>query len=315
LIDNLFARSESHSEDPMPLLPGRPLLGASALFLAIGVCFARDDGAEAVKEKLFQAKKEYDAAEQKFKKSVSDWLDKREEKVRKDSDIKMLEQVKVERSAFDARQELPSMLPQAVRDPIIAARIKLDKAYVTAEKEFVKLKMDDAYEATEKERQQFYLNSAMAYGKKAYVSSLKHFDVKGCWRDSFDNTGTFYDGVKSKDKIEVNGEPVPHSLFVHPTSKSFSQVRYPLGGKWTFFHASAGVPKIKDGQADPSSELRFEVIGDDKSLWKSEPVTKKDEFQICTVKVEKVKTLTLRVHCAAGDTNARAFWIEPVLVE
>jgi hypothetical protein len=314
LIENVLARSESTSGDSMPHLPGRSLLGTFALFLAIGACLARADDAEAVKEKLFQAKKEYDDSAQKFKKSVSDWLDKREEKARKDGDLKLLEQLKVERAAFDKTGELPSIVPQAVRDPIIAARIKLDKAYMTAEKEYVKLKMDEAYESTEKERQEFYFSSAMAFGKKVYVSSLKHFDVKG-WKDSFDNTGTFLDGANKKSKIEVNGEPVPHSLFVHPTSKSYSQVRYPLGGKWKFFRASAGVPKIKDGQADPLSELKFEVIGDDKSLWKSELVTKKGEFQTCTVNVEKVKTLTLRVHCAAGDTNAWAFWIEPILVE
>jgi len=57
------------------------------------------------------------------------------------------------------------------------------------------------------------------------------------------------------------------------------------------------------------------VLGDDKSLWKSEPVTKLDTFQACDVRVERVKVLTLVVHAADSSTHARAVWLEPVLVE
>ena len=131
------------------------------------------------------------------------------------------------------------------------------------------------------------------------------------WKNSFNNTGTFDDG---KVKVEVNGAAIPHSIFLHPTSKAFSQVRYPLAGKYSFFRAALGVPNIRN-QGNPISPLTFEVLADDKSVWKSEPVTRKDEFQTCTIRVEKVKTLTLRVNCSGGDTNAWAYWIEPILVE
>ena len=44
---------------------------------AFGVCPVRAaDGVEGVKEKLFQAKKEYDAEVRTFRTSVGDWLDK-----------------------------------------------------------------------------------------------------------------------------------------------------------------------------------------------------------------------------------------------
>jgi hypothetical protein len=46
------------------------------LILAAGLCHARADDGEMVKEKLFQAKKEYDAEVQKYKKAITDLLEK-----------------------------------------------------------------------------------------------------------------------------------------------------------------------------------------------------------------------------------------------
>jgi hypothetical protein len=44
-------------------------------------------------------------------------------------------------------------------------------------------------------------------------------------------------------------------------------------------------------------------------------VTTLDTFQTCTTKVEKVKALTLQVHCPDKSNWARAVWFEPILVE
>jgi hypothetical protein len=88
-----------------------------------------------------------------------------------------------------------------------------------------------------------------------------------------------------------------------------------LGGKWTVFQGSIGVPKTEDKAEDPASPLTFEVIGDGRSLWKSESVTKIDTFQKFTINVDKIKTLTLRVHCSDASNWAWSFWIEPVLIE
>jgi hypothetical protein len=67
----------------------------------IGLCAAPADDAEMVKEKLFQAKKEYDAAVQKFKKAITELLDKREDDARKKGDKKLVDQIKAERDAFE----------------------------------------------------------------------------------------------------------------------------------------------------------------------------------------------------------------------
>jgi uncharacterized protein (TIGR03067 family) len=140
----------------------RPHCFLIALFtgvLALGLSSVQADDAEAVKEKLFQAKKAYDVEVQKFRKAVSDLLDKREVTARNAGDKKVVDQIKAEREAFEKNGEMPSMIPPNVQDPLNAARMKLDKAYSTAVKEYVRLKMDDAAEATEKEQQAFKKSS------------------------------------------------------------------------------------------------------------------------------------------------------------
>jgi hypothetical protein len=282
------------------------------LLLAFGLCPVQADDADMVKEKLFQAKKDYDAEVQKFKKAISDLLDKREENARKKGDKKVVDQVKAERDSFEKTGESPQMVPVSLRDPVTSSRTKLDKTYNEAVKEYVRSKMDDAADATEKERQEFILTSALVLGKKTYLASLKHFDVKVC-ENLFANDGT--GGELGPAKVKLNGEFIPHSIFMHPENMSVAQVRYPLGGKWTAFHATIGILKVKDDQVEPFSPLTFEVLGDDKSLWKSEPVTKMNALQNCTINIAKFKTLTLRVHCPEKRGWACAFWIEPILAE
>jgi len=290
----------------------RRLLSTLALLtLAVGLSPARADDAEAVKEKLFQAKKDYDAEVQKFKKAITEVLDKREEDARKTGNKKAVDQAKTERTAFEKTGELPVVVPTALNKQMNTARTKLDKAYATAVKEYLRLKQDDAAGVTEKEQQEFQLSSAVAFGKRTYLVALPHFDLKVDNTTSFANNGT-WDG---KVKLKLNGELVPHSIVLHPPPTGTSEVKYPLGGRWSVFRVTVGVPKIEDNGENPASALTFEILGDGKSLWKSEPVTTLDTFQTCTTKVEKVKALTLQVHCPDKSNWARAVWFEPILVE
>jgi NPCBM/NEW2 domain len=279
--------------------------------LALGLCSAGAKDAEAVKEKLFQAKKDYDGEVQKFKKAVTDLLDKREDEARKAGNKKAVDEIKAERKAFEMSGEHPALCPSALIQQMNVARANLDKAYTTALKEYLKIKEDTAAEAIDKEQQAFQLSSAIAFGRRTYLVTLKHYDVKviGGW---FTIDGT--DPV-GKHKLSMNGDLVPHSIFMHPAEKSASQVKYQLGGKWSAFRATVGVPKTDENAEQPASELTFELLGDSKSLWKSEAVTKMDTFQTCVVKVEKVKVLTLLVHCADKENWAHTVWFEPILVE
>jgi hypothetical protein len=280
------------------------------LFLPVaGLCPARADDADAVKEKLFQAKKEFDAEVQKFKKAITEHLDKREDDARKAGNKKQVDQIKVEREAFEKTGEFPPMLPVATRELLKSARSKLIGAYSTTVKELVRLKMDDAATAIEKEQQEF-LSSALALGRKAFLVTLKPFDAK-----VDKNWPITIDGTRDRDKIKINGELVPHTICYVPPEKGVGQLSYTLGGKWTVFQATIGVAKTRDDAQNPHSPLTFEVVGDGKSLWKSERVTKLDTFQSCTISVDRVKTLTLRVYCPGNQDWAWSLWIEPILVE
>jgi hypothetical protein len=97
--------------DQMSIRPQRFVTVFALLLLAAGFCPSRADDAEMVKEKLFQAKKDYDAEVQRFKKAITDWLDKREEDARKVGNKKVVDQVKTEQTAFEKSGELPQMIP------------------------------------------------------------------------------------------------------------------------------------------------------------------------------------------------------------
>jgi hypothetical protein len=285
----------------------RHLLLSLIGFLTLGLCPARADDADVVKEKLFQAKKEYDTALQKFKKSVTDLLDKREDDARKGGKFQLLDQVKDERAVFEKAGEAPSMLPSAIREPIVAARTKLDTAYKNAVKEYLRLKLDELALSTEKERQELLIAAAFLQGKRTYVATIKPFDIR-VWK------GDFPFG-NDESKYKMNGEAIPHSVFIIPDEKGESSISYTLAGKMVAFRTSIGIPKYLDRQENPWSPVTFEVLGDNKSLWKSEPVKTFDSFQTCKVCVEKVKIFTLRIHCQASHIWAHTVWFGPIVAE
>ncbi len=276
--------------------------------LAVALAPARADDVEDVKEKLFQAKKEYDGEARKFRNAISELLDKREADARKAGNPKAADQAIAARDRFEKTGEPPADCPKALLAQAHAARTKLDRAYSAAVKDLVRLKEDAAAGAVEKEQQKFILDAALQFGKRTYLVALKHFDLKvpNGW---FSNNGTI-----NTTKIKKDGEFVPHSIFLHPPDKGTSQVKYALEGKWQVLHASVGAPTMPDNAQDPSA-MTFEVLGDGKSLWRSEPVTKIDTFQACTVRVEKVKVLALQVHTPDKTMWTRAVWFEPVLIE
>jgi hypothetical protein len=290
----------------------RFLLVLFTCIFAAGLSPARADDAEMVKEKLFQAKKEYDAKVQKFKMTVTESLDRREEDARKKGDKKLVDQVKAERDAFEKTGESPQSIPSSLRDPVAAARTKLDKAYTAAIKEYLKLKMDDAASATEKEREEFQLTTAFLFGKRSYLVLLQHSDLKIVNATGFSSNGT---DALSGQKLKRDGEFIPHSIFIVPPPNGSSEVSYPIPAKKTAIRTTVGVTRIGDDAQDAATGLIFEVLGDGKSLWKSKPVSKLDMYETCELKIEKVKILTLRVNCPGPNTYARAMWYEPILVE
>ena len=292
----------------MRLRPSRFVCAFAFVAFVFGLCPARAEDAESVKEKLLAAKKEFDGEVQKFRTAVTDALDKRMADARKAGNRKLVDQIKADRERFEQTGEFPADCPKAALTQIGAARAKLDKAYSAAIRDLIKLRADTAAEVVEKEQQKVLVEYALQFGKKSYLVALKPHDVK------VPNNWFSTNGTINNVKIKTDGEFVPHSIFLHPPDKGTSQVKYALDGKWVALRATVGAPTMEDNNQDPSA-MTFEVLGDGKSLWKSEPVTKIDTFQTCTVRVEKVRVLTLQVHSHDKAMWTRAVWFEPVLVE
>src|SRR5262249_36633641 len=117
--------------------PARLLSALAFVTLTAGLCAARADDIDTLKQKLDESKKGYADEWGKFKQAVTDWLDKREETVRKTGNKALIEQVKYEREAFEKRGEPPAGLPAATRQKMVAVRSKLDKAYTATVKELL----------------------------------------------------------------------------------------------------------------------------------------------------------------------------------
>lgn len=264
-----------------------------------------------VRAKLDAAKKDFDTEFTKFTKSVRDLLDRREADARKAGNKKLVDQIKDERDEFGRSGSPTSPLPPSLQSQMAVARAKLDKAYTAAMKEFVRKKEDALAAAVEDEQEKFRLICALAFGKRTFLNGLKPFNVKTHNR-SFTTDGTW----SGRDqKLEFRGTPAPHSIFIHAAPSGVTEASFPLDGKWIAFRTHVGVPKLEENAGNPATPLIFEVVGDGKPLWKSDPVAKTETYQTCEVRVQKVKTLTLKVRCPGNNSWARAVWFEPVLAE
>lgn len=144
---------------------------------------------------------------------------------------------------------------------------------------------------------------------KIYLSDLSEFDyVAGPW--TFGKNGDL--GNNEHSQIEVNGTKYMKALGMHPPNPGkYAQISYTLGEKATEFKGSVGVDNSAgQGSAFP---IRFEVLGDKRSLWKSKPIQKKNDVQDFEIDVTGVKLLQLRVYVIQGRNNfaCHAVWLDP----
>ena len=141
-----------------------------------------------------------------------------------------------------------------------------------------------------------------------YLSTIKTVRSKAN-RGWFAWNGTMNDGKI----IEVRGKASPHGIFLHAQTRSYSELVYNLDPKWTVFRCGVAVPLKGDERKGLGSALVFEVIGDRRVLWRSNPVVNFDDPQWCDVKIEGVNELCIRVNCPGDSSYARAVWLEPRL--
>lgn len=126
------------------------MIRCSLLVVAlVAACASAREDKDPIKEKLFTAKVAYDKEMSVFRKTVGEWLDKREDAARKNGDKKALDQVKDDRKAFDEDAVLPKTALD-LQQKQAAPRKALEAAYAVAIKDYVKAKKDDEAAATEK---------------------------------------------------------------------------------------------------------------------------------------------------------------------
>jgi serine/threonine protein kinase len=146
---------------------------------------------------------------------------------------------------------------------------------------------------------------------KVYLSDLKEFNVQqapAAWR--FGKHG-YLGGPDPRDRIQVRDWVSYKGLSTHPTT-TYGGASYRIApAEW--FETWVGVEPTKG--AASGLELLFEVRGDDKVLWKSQPVRGAGAFQECRVSVKGVEVLELRVYAPAGSILAphggHAVWLDP----
>ena len=140
--------------------------------------------------------------------------------------------------------------------------------------------------------------------QSTYLSDMDEFDVKaGPW--TLGKNGDIGNG----QQIVVNGNRSSKGLGMHPPDNGYSRVKYRLGKKAAVFKAGAA---LNDTANIVFHLATFEVWGDGKRLWKSDPVSKaKQPVQETSVDVSGVDVLELRVVAHGSHLGLHAVWIEP----
>lgn len=109
-----------------------------ALGVALVWCAGSLAGDDPVGRKLEGAEWAFIRTTEEHQTEVAQWFSKREEAARKDGNKKLVDQIKVERQTFEARQELPKSAPSALKQRLPAARATLQAAYVSAVRAYTK---------------------------------------------------------------------------------------------------------------------------------------------------------------------------------
>ncbi len=139
---------------------------------------------------------------------------------------------------------------------------------------------------------------------KLYLHDLKEFDCVA-FRSS-----TVW---APPSGITVKGERFTKGLWMHPRDRSDASVKYRLDGlSACVFQAKVAInDSARSGSATP---LAFQVFGDGKVLWTSRPVQAPRQTDDCSVKVEGIRVLELRVVCPGSHGSAHAVWLDPYLL-
>jgi hypothetical protein len=173
----------------------------NVVVLAVLVCatVAWGDEKDPIREKLFAAKVVYDKEMSHVRMQVDEWFDKREEAARKAGDKKALDQVKIDRKAFDEDGDLPKNTPTTVLQKRDRAKKTLEAAYSEAIKAYTKAKKDDLATAVEKEWANLRKGDVERFHKNVLLGTWRVSvgSYKGDWTFKEDGTVESTGGVAS----------------------------------------------------------------------------------------------------------------------
>lgn len=170
----------------------RFLIGLVAcLVMVVGnSVLAVDD--DPIKAKLDIAKVAHATALEQHHEAVNAFFDKQEDTARKNGNKKLLDQIKLSRTAFQEKGTLPQTFPTDPRKKYAAARSALDLAYAAAIRDYTKARKDDEAAAVEKEFEQVKKSRK----ETTWVVLFNGKDTKG-WQESVGSGATWkvQDGV------------------------------------------------------------------------------------------------------------------------
>ena len=144
---------------------------------------------------------------------------------------------------------------------------------------------------------------------REFLSDLEEFDVKsGPWPVS--KNGDL--GDPEHKAIQVDGVRSPKGLSMHPPDLGYSSIKYRPGKQASLFKAKVA---LNDSTTLVFDNAVFEVWGDGKRLWRSDPIHEPKRPQEASVDVTNVDILELRVNATSSHFGLHAVWFEPRLLQ
>jgi hypothetical protein len=150
--------------------------------------------------------------------------------------------------------------------------------------------------------------------RRVYLSDLQEQAVGPfpfTW--SFGKNGEMH-GSGAPPRFTVNDHVSKKGLCLHPPENAHTFVLYRIP-RSEVFQAMVGL--ADSSKEKLSGDAIFEVYGDGRRLWHSDPVNQRGDFQDCRVSVKSVRNLELRINPPEGPfghDHCHAVWIDPYLV-
>jgi hypothetical protein len=125
--------------------------------------------------------------------------------------------------------------------------------------------------------------------------------------------GKHGDSHQMRKSTSFLGQIPEHTLGLSGVASGSAYVIYDLDGTYENFSAVAALMKWVDGRGGDTtgSPITFRVIGDEKVLWVSAPMQRKDTGQEALVNIRNVRKLVLEMNCAGSGEQAVGAWINP----